>query len=96
MTARAWLTGFVLLTACATTSAPPGTEAAAKEKYDSAVTSCNTTHSYDESVALTNAQPTTAANAKPTGAADAKWQTCLAKAQDSYDKELASIKGTAK
>lgn len=76
------------LAACATTSELYGTEEWAQERYTSAVASCNTVHSYDQSVAFSAGQSNSAV--------DAKYQACLAKAEANHKQDLDVVHGAAK
>ena len=89
MTARWQLGALVVLVGCATTTSErPGTEDWAQDRYKSAVTSCDSTHSYDVSVALSIGATT--------AASDAKYKACVAKADAGLKQDMDVVNGTAK
>lgn len=78
----------LVLAACATTSELYGTEEWAQARYKSAVASCNTVHSYDQSVAQSAAQSS--------APAEANYQACMAKAEANHKHDMDVVHGTAK
>ena len=76
------------LAACATTNELYGTDEWAEEKYKQAITSCNTVHSYEESVAVNQGHSSIPA--------DNKYKECLAKAERDHKHDSQVVQGTAK